>query len=40
MLITGINTDAYSNNGTNLFDNPDPPATGHRHIRIVVTISL
>jgi hypothetical protein len=39
-LISGINTDAYSNNGTNVFDNPAPNISGHRHIRIVVKFSF
>jgi hypothetical protein len=39
-LISGINTDAYSKNGTNLFNDQDPTVTGHRHIRLVLTISF
>jgi len=39
-LISGINTDAYSNNGTNIFDNAAPTVSGHRHIRTVLTISF
>jgi hypothetical protein len=39
-LISGINTDAYSNNGTNIFNDQDPTVSGHRHIRIVITISF
>jgi len=39
-LISGINTDAYSNNGTNLFNDQDPTVSGHRHIRLVFTISF
>jgi hypothetical protein len=40
MPITGINTDTYSNNGTNLFNDPDPPMTSRRYVRIVIRISL
>jgi hypothetical protein len=40
MLITRINTDAYSNNGANIFNNQDPTVAGHREIRIFVTMSL
>ena len=39
-LISGINTDAYSNNGTNTFVDPYPTVSGHRHIRIVVTFAF
>lgn len=39
-LITGILTDAYSNNGTNTFDNAAPVVTGHRHIRLVVKFAF
>ena len=36
----GINTDKWSNNGTNTFYNPDPTVTGHRHIRLMVKFSF
>ena len=39
-LITGINTDAWSNNGTNTFYDPAPTVGGHRHIRIMVKFSF
>jgi hypothetical protein len=39
-LISGINTDAYSNNGTNTFNDQDPTVAGHRHIRIVIRVSF
>jgi hypothetical protein len=39
-LISGVNVDAFSNNGTNIFDNPAPNITGHRHIRLVVKFSF
>lgn len=39
-LITGINTDAWSNNGTNTFDNGGPQIVGHRHVRLAATISF
>ncbi|MGO8932129.1 MAG: carboxypeptidase regulatory-like domain-containing protein [Terracidiphilus sp.] len=39
-LISGIVTDAYSNNGTNTFDDPASDIVGHRHVRIVVKFSF
>jgi hypothetical protein len=39
-LITGINTDAFSNNGTNTFDDPASNIVGHRHIRVLVKFSF
>ncbi len=39
-LITGINTDTYSDDGLNSFLNPTPTITGHRHARIFVKISF
>lgn len=39
-LISGIPTDAYSNNGTNVFYDPAPAVTGHRHARIFVKVSF
>jgi hypothetical protein len=38
MPITGSNTDTYSDSGTNLFNDPDPLVTGHRHIGVVIRI--
>jgi hypothetical protein len=40
MLITGINADAWSNKGTNIFNDQDAIVAGHRHIRIVIRISF
>lgn len=39
-LITGINTDQFSNNGTNTFDSAAPTVSGHRHVRIVAAFSF
>ena len=39
-LISGIPTDVYNDNGTNVFDNPAPAVFGHRHARIFVRISF
>jgi Carboxypeptidase regulatory-like domain/TonB-dependent Receptor Plug Domain len=39
-LISGINTDQWSNSGLNTFLNPTPTITGHRHARIFVKISF
>jgi hypothetical protein len=39
-LATGVNTDAYNNNGTNTFANPAPAVTGHRHARLFIKISF
>ncbi len=39
-LITGINTDAWSNNGTNTFDSIAPQVAGHRHVRLVAIVSF
>lgn len=36
----GINTDAFSNNGTNTFADPAPTVSGHRHVRIVAVFSF
>jgi outer membrane receptor protein involved in Fe transport len=36
----GINTDNWSNNGTNTFADPDPTVSGHRHIRLMVKFSF
>ena len=36
----GINTDQFSNNGTNTFDDPAPTVSGHRHVRIVAMFSF
>jgi len=35
-LSTGINTDAFNDNGTNTFASPYPVVNGHRHARIFV----
>ncbi len=35
-LTTGINTDAYNNNGTNVFASPYPATNGHRHARLYI----
>ncbi len=39
-LVDGINTDQWSNNGTNTFANEAPTVTGHRQVRLVFTISF
>jgi len=39
-LISGISTDAFNDNGTNLFDNSAPAVAGHRHARIFVRIQF
>jgi hypothetical protein len=39
-LITGINTDQFSNNGTNTFADAAPTVSGHRHVRIVAVFSF
>lgn len=39
-LITGINTDAFSSNGTNIFADEAPTVSGHRQVRLVTTISF
>ncbi|MGA2849484.1 MAG: carboxypeptidase regulatory-like domain-containing protein [Terracidiphilus sp.] len=33
-VTSGINTDAYNNNGTNTFASPYPEVNGHRHARL------
>jgi hypothetical protein len=40
MPIIGVNSDTYSNSGTNIFNDQYPTAAGHRPFRIVVTLSL
>ncbi len=39
-LSTGINTDAYNNNGTNTFASPYPEVNGHRHARLFFRITF
>jgi hypothetical protein len=39
-LTSGINTDAFTNNGTNTFADKYPTVTGHRHARIFIKISF
>jgi hypothetical protein len=39
-LITGILTDAYSNNGNNTFADPTPTVDGHRSARIYLRIAF
>jgi hypothetical protein len=37
-LISGINADNFTNNGTNTFADVDPTVTGHRHARFYIRI--
>jgi hypothetical protein len=39
-LISGINTDAFNNNGTNVFASPYPATNGHRHARMFFRITF
>jgi hypothetical protein len=39
-LISGINTDQWSNYGTNTFNDPAPTEYGHRHVRLVLKFSF
>ena len=39
-LISGIPTDSFNDNGTNVFDDPAPAIAGHRHARIFVRIQF
>lgn len=40
VLISGVLTDAYSNNGNNIFANPTPTVDGHRSARIFIRIAF
>lgn len=39
-LISGINTDAFNDNGSNTFDDPSPVIQGHRHVRIMIMFNF
>jgi hypothetical protein len=39
-LGTGINTDAFNDNGTNIFGDPAPATNGHRHARLFVRVTF
>jgi hypothetical protein len=39
-LVSGINTDQFNNNGTNVFASPYPATNGHRHARFYARFSF
>lgn len=39
-LATGVNTDAFNDNGTNIFGDPAPATNGHRHARLFVRVTF
>lgn len=39
-LATGVNTDAFNNNGTNIFGSPYRATNGHRHARLFLRVTF
>jgi len=39
-LVSGVNTDQFNDNGTNVFASPYPATGGHRHARLYLRISF